>query len=74
VLLQKLLPRNVSTQECPPPGSQGNDAGTSISNGQKRAPAGYHDDDGYIVPYDVMLGVLARSHDDTLPPRESTKL
>jgi len=56
----------VTAQEPP------RDAGEPISNGHKRAPAGYHDDDGYIVPYDVMLGVLVQ--DSPQPQRESTKL
>jgi len=50
----------------------GYDAEEPILNGHKRAPVSYHDDDGYIVPYDVMLGVLAHSPQPLL--RESTLL
>lgn len=69
-----LLPAAAPMHEQQRPGDLYNDVGTPISNGRKNAPAGHHDDDGYIVPYDVMLGVLAHSYDGPQAPSESTKL
>jgi len=45
-----------------------------MSNGRKQPPVDYYDDDGYIVPYDVMVDVYTRHSDSPQMFRESTKL
>ena len=73
--MQALIPASVPLTDRQRPGDDTGDE--PLINGRKGAPVRYHDnDDGYIVPYDVMLGVLAHSYDSSPqpPPRESTKL
>ena len=69
-----LLPASAPVHQQQRPADKPNDASTPIINGRTHAPAGYHDDDGYIVPYDIMLDVFAHSYDGPQEPCESTKL
>jgi len=70
-VMQTLLPSVAAKHQRPWPG---NDTSPPIVNGHKHAPVHHHDDDGYIVPYDIMLSVLADGRDGPQAPCESTKL
>jgi len=69
--LSRTVPK---TEQQRPTATTANDSSTPLVNGGKpSAPVGYHDD-GYIVPYDIMLGVLAHRDDSPPLPLESTRL